>query len=108
MSHHSPPQLLSSAFILPLSFSRVLSFLHQRLCRRVISSSSSRPRLLPPFIDSTSFRPFFTLLHLFPPSFFFRPSALRSLNPSVFMARALLLHSLAQFLIHTASLLTHH
>src|SRR6218665_1593453 len=87
MTRHSPPQLLSSAFIPPQSFSRVLSFLHQRLCRRVISSSS-RSLLLPPFITSTSFRPFFTLLHSFSPSFFFHPSALRSLNPSVFMARA--------------------
>src|SRR6218665_2586600 len=85
MSHHSPPQLLSSAFIPPVSSSRVLSFLHQRLCRRVISSSS-RSRLIPPFI--ASFRPFFTLLHSIPPLFFFHPSALRSLNPSVFMARA--------------------
>jgi len=87
MSHHSPPQLLSSAFIPPLSFSRVLSFLHQRLCRRVISSSS-RSRLLPPSIASTSFRPFFTLLHSFPPSFFFHPSVLWSLSLSIFMARA--------------------
>src|SRR6218665_503504 len=84
MSHHSPPQLLSSAFIPPVSSSRVLSFLHQRLCRRVISSS--RSRLLPPCI--ASFRSFFTLLHSIPPSFFLHPSALRSLNPSVFMARA--------------------
>src|SRR6218665_3926021 len=87
MSHHSAPQLLPSGFIPPLSFLTVLSFLHQRLCRRVISSSSSRSRSLPPFIASTSFRPFFTLLHSSPPSFFFHPAALRSLNPSVFMAR---------------------
>src|SRR6218665_1442798 len=89
MSHHSPPQLPSSAFIPPLSFSRVLSFLHQR---RMISSSSLRSRLLPLFIALTSFRPFFALLHLFTPSFF-HPSALRSLNPSVFMARAHPMHS---------------
>src|SRR6218665_2938116 len=86
MSHHSPPQLLSLALIPLLSSSKVLSFLHQRLCRRMISSSS-RSRLFPPFIASISFRPFFTLLHSFPPSFFFHSSALRSLNPSVFMAR---------------------
>src|SRR6218665_1305168 len=47
----------------------------------------------PLFIASTSFRPFFTLLHSTPPSFFFHPSALRSLNPSVFMAQGHQMHS---------------
>src|SRR6218665_1018822 len=38
-----------------------------------LSSSSSRARLLPPSIASTSSRPFFTLLPSFPPSFFCHP-----------------------------------
>src|SRR6218665_209532 len=97
MSHHSPPKLLPSAFIPPLSFSRVLSFL-----RRVISSAS-RSRWLPPFIASASFRPFFTLLHSFPPSFFFHPSALRSLNPSVFIARGHQMHPSSVLLFRFSS-----
>src|SRR6218665_2471302 len=88
MSHHSPPQPLSLAFIPPLSSSRVLSF-HSP------TPMSSRdllllftPSVVPSIHRLNLLSSFFTLLHSFPPSFFFRPSALQSLNPSVFMARA--------------------
>src|SRR6218665_3275279 len=58
MTRHSPPQLLSSAFIPPLSFSRVLSFLHQRLCRRCplhVLGCSLHPSPRPPFVLSSLF-----------------------------------------------------
>ena len=91
---------------------RIFFMIHTHNFALLIKFQSSPPRSISPSIASASLRPFVFLIRLFSRSLFFLLQRLgRSVHP-VSLARAHQMHSssrsLAQFLIHAASLLTHH